>query len=211
MTRLTETSTVKFNIGGQKYEVAKEYLDLHPHTMLANISSEQWRRNVEEETIIDHNGALFKYVMDYLRGGLVFLPFTLSREIFMEELAYYGFVDVEENKIRINWSDRSTDTVRFNVSGQKYQVFKVHIDLNPKTELARMVSEEWHEGKENEIFIKRNGSVFQYVLDYLRDGKVYLPFTVPKHFFINELTFYGFEDICEERINFEPTKALVIY
>ncbi len=31
-----------------------------------------------------------------------------------------------------------------------------------------------------EVFIDRDGALFQYVLDYVRDGEVYLPFTLPK-------------------------------
>jgi hypothetical protein len=37
-------------------------------------------------------------------------------------------------------------------------------------------------------------------LDYKRDGKVWLPFTVPKEAFLRDLGFYGFGDVNQTKI-----------
>jgi hypothetical protein len=43
------------------------------------------------------------------------------------------------------------------------------------------------------IFIDRNGLLFQYVLDYLREGEVYLPSTVSRAAVLKEFDFYGID------------------
>jgi len=49
----------------------------------------------------------------------------------------------------------------------------------------------WHTDPNAEIFIDRNGARFQYVLDYLRDGKVHLPVFVSKASLLLDLNFFG--------------------
>ena len=85
-------------------------------------------------------------------------------------------------------------TVRLNVSGTKYEVECSLIELYPNTMLARFVSERWRQSQnpdQEEIFIGRNGSRFEYILDYMRDRKVHLPATISKESFLQELHYYG--------------------
>jgi hypothetical protein len=67
--------------------------------------------------------------------------------------------------------------------------------------LAKCAKEQWHKDPNEEIFIDRNGFRFQYVLDYLRDGKVYLPPTVARASLISDLQYYGVEPIMENKID----------
>lgn len=39
--------------------------------------------------------------------------------------------------------------------------------------LARMISAEWREGEENEYFIDQNPTLFELVLDYMRNNELY--------------------------------------
>ncbi len=42
--------------------------------------------------------------------------------------------------------------------------------------LASLISEDWKEGNSDEpIFIDRNGRLFEYVLDYLRNNEIHVP------------------------------------
>ena len=69
--------------------------------------------------------------------------------------------------------------------------------------LARSVvsEEQWHQDTDKEIFIgDRDGPLFLYVLDYMRKGKVNLPFTVSKDDLVEELDYFGFEDVDESKI-----------
>ena len=53
----------------------------------------------------------------------------------------------------------------------------------------------------SEFFIDRDGEIFSYVLNYLRDLKVSLPLQVTKASLLNELEFYKVEQIYEENID----------
>ena len=114
--------------------------------------------------------------------------------------------------------------VRFNVGGTRYDVSRSLLEQHPDTMLARMVSERWEPaetttdkkqrlddgdddgdgdvgGTEEALFIERNGERFQYCLDYMRDGgSVELPATISRKGFLQDLTYYGFEDIDELKI-----------
>ena len=81
--------------------------------------------------------------------------------------------------------------VKFNVGGIRYEVARSFLELHPNTMLARIVSEKWQEDPTAEIFIERDGSRFKYVLDYLRDGKVHIPFTLPKKSLADDMKYFA--------------------
>ena len=96
------------------------------------------------------------------------------------------------------------ETVHFNVGGTKYEVARSLIQRYPNTMLARMISEEWQNSNgnnTNELFIERDGDRFRYVLDYLRDGKIILPINIPKSSMMEELQYYGIENVNENSLN----------
>ncbi len=83
-----------------------------------------------------------------------------------------------------------TQRVKFNVGGQKYEVSTTLLAMYPNTILAKSASDQWQEeDPETEIFLECDGALFRHLLNYIRDdGKVYLPFTVPKEALIDELS-----------------------
>lgn len=96
---MSKVETVKFNVGGQHYEVSRSFLSLHPNTMLAKSASEQWQRDPNKEIFIDRNGIIFSFVLDYLRDGKVDLPCTVRKEAVMRELVYYGVENIDNDAI----------------------------------------------------------------------------------------------------------------
>ena len=84
-------------------------------------------------------------------------------------------------------------TVLFNIGGSKYRVSQSLLDTQPKSMLTRISSEQWHSDDSSEIYIDRNGSRFQYVLDYLRDERVFLPISECKESIISELEYYNID------------------
>ena len=86
-----------------------------------------------------------------------------------------------------------TDTTQFNVGGTTYAVSRSLLESHANSMLAATASEKWQQDPEAEIFIERNGHRFQYVLDYMRDGKVVLPVTETKEAVLAELEYYGIE------------------
>lgn len=102
--------------------------------------------------------------------------------------------------------EEDTKIVKFNVGGTRYEVARSLIEMHPDTMLARMVSEQWQKDPSKEIFIERDGSRFKYVLDYLRDGKVSLPFSVCRESFLTDLQYFS---IAYEKANIAYQKAPV--
>jgi hypothetical protein len=135
-------------------------------------------------------------------------------------------------------------TVRFNVGGKTYEVAQSLLEQHPDTMLARIASNTWRpggdddnndvdtnlemqkgkkrkvdngsneseekkndeaaDGKSQDFFIERDGERFRYCLDYMRDGgTVNLPPTIPKDALLQDLTYYGFQDI-------DPSKIFVL-
>ena len=97
-------------------------------------------------------------------------------------------------------AEATNKIVKFSVGGTRYEVARSLFEMHPDTMLARMVSEQWQENPEAEIFIERDGSRFQYVLDYLRDGRAYIPFALPKESLADDMTYYA--------ISFETERIL---
>lgn len=89
-----------------------------------------------------------------------------------------------------------TETVCLNVGGQIYQVSRSLLEQHADTMLARMIDKYWQKEAEADnavLFIDRSGHRFQYVLDFMRDGQVFLPVTVSKFAFLLDLEYYGFD------------------
>ena len=97
-------------------------------------------------------------------------------------------------------NSNNTVIVQLNVGGTKYEVSRSLLESYPETMLASLISERWQEDPEKEIFIDRNGVRFQYVLDYMRDGIVHIPVAVSKLSVLNDLSYFGFENV--------PTSAI---
>jgi hypothetical protein len=93
-------------------------------------------------------------------------------------------VQLEENPL-------DQQLVTFNVGGTIYQVSRTLLDSHPDTMLARIASDTWNTGNGKAIFIERNGTRFECVLDYLRDGSVTVPFSVSKEALKTDLDYYG--------------------
>jgi hypothetical protein len=100
------TETITFNVGGHKYEVSKNLFELnYPNSMLAKSASDQWHEDPESEIFIERDGALFAFVLSYIRDQKVSLPLTVSKKALLDELAYYGIdvgneEDIDDGKAR---------------------------------------------------------------------------------------------------------------
>lgn len=90
---------VKFNVGGTRFEVSRDILETnYPDTMLAKICSAKWQEDPEDEVFIERDRSIFGFVLSYLRDSKVHLPTTISKEMLINELTYFG-VDFVESSI----------------------------------------------------------------------------------------------------------------
>ena len=108
---MTHTPTVTFNVGGEKFQVARSLFDIYPDCILAKAISERWQKDqdADEEIFFDRSPQLFHQVLEYLRNRKVHLPITVSKNAVLSELEYYCVDDVDEDAI--DNSCRSTQLI----------------------------------------------------------------------------------------------------
>jgi hypothetical protein len=97
--------------------------------------------------------------------------------------------------------EEAAKRVTFNVGGQIYEISRDIVMSHPDTMLARIASETWQKDPTATIFINGDGERFRYVLDYLRTGSISLPITVSKPAILQDLEYYGFENIDPNNID----------
>lgn len=93
--------------------------------------------------------------------------------------------------------------VRLDVGGIEYHFSSSLVGAHPNSRLASFVRDaergryDAERGRYDAAFVDRNGGRFEYVLDYLRDGKVHLPAHVSKDAFLADLKYFGIESVEE--------------
>eukprot|EP00397_Hematodinium_sp_SG-2012_P046471 GEMP01052512.1.p1 GENE.GEMP01052512.1~~GEMP01052512.1.p1 ORF type:complete len:147 (+),score=35.25 GEMP01052512.1:130-570(+) len=89
-----------------------------------------------------------------------------------------------------------------NVGGVRYDVAISTLMKYPNSMLAALVSDRWHgtdgnalhdvdDSDKEPLFIDRDGQRFQHILDFLRDGKCWLPFTTPLEALLSDANFFS--------------------
>eukprot|EP00173_Palmaria_palmata_P002371 Plantae.Rhodophyta-Palmaria_palmata.ctg25125.p1 GENE.Plantae.Rhodophyta-Palmaria_palmata.ctg25125~~Plantae.Rhodophyta-Palmaria_palmata.ctg25125.p1 ORF type:complete len:160 (-),score=15.73 Plantae.Rhodophyta-Palmaria_palmata.ctg25125:88-567(-) len=86
-----------------------------------------------------------------------------------------------------------SETVRFNVSGKRYEVTRSFLMMHKSTMLYTSWAKPWQ--KNTEIAFFRDGGRFRYCLEYLLEGHVVIPSGISKEDLILDLEYY--------KINFE--------
>jgi hypothetical protein len=98
---MAQQIVIKFNIGGTRYEISQSLLQSYPDSMLAKSAAMQWHTDPNAEIFIDRDGARFRYVLDYIRDGIVHLPVYVPKASLLLDLHFFG-VPVNENGIVTN-------------------------------------------------------------------------------------------------------------
>ena len=96
----TKLKNVRFNVGGHYHEVSISLIEQYEDTMLARLVSDTWLADPDAIIFMDRDGDTFKYVLYYMRYGKVSLPITVSREMFLLDMEYYGFRSADKDTAR---------------------------------------------------------------------------------------------------------------
>jgi len=140
-------TTVQFDVGGTLFKTSQSVFrrvkQQHDEcTMLERLVSETWLLDPTIPIFIDRSPVLFGYVLDYLRYGSITLPITVSKEMFVRDLDYYGIFPIDGSTIRTSpelWAEevekRHDDIENINktiaqlVEQRHYLELCNHIDL----------------------------------------------------------------------------------
>ena len=106
---------------------------------------------------------------------------------------------------------------KLNIGGTKYEVSDTLLDGFPESMLRKITSDTWNQNncddgggnkrrkiEAGEIFIERDGGRFKYVLDFMRDGTVTLPPSIPRQQLVKDMEYYGI-DFDESKIALSVT------
>ena len=104
-----------------------------------------------------------------------------------------GFVNADSSLRALALSIVPVRTVTFDVGGRLHKVRNSFISLNQNNVIGRLGQIALDRNVDEPIFIDRDGDIFIYVLNFLRDGRIELPMTVAKQAFMNELRYYGID------------------
>jgi hypothetical protein len=92
---------VKLNVGGHPYHISRTLLERYPLSTITRtvVTAEEERgthfgsgSDSDSEIFICGDGTAFRFILNYLRHGRVFLPLTETKASFMNELSHYGLV-----------------------------------------------------------------------------------------------------------------------
>eukprot|EP01083_Nonionella_stella_P289581 985420_1 len=99
------------------------------------------------------------------------------------------------------------ETIKLNVGGHHHEIHSALLEICPNSVLALTISEQCKDNDDTEVFIDRDGTLFRYVLNYLRDGHVTIPITETREALMKELDWYGIEQAHFEDIHVVPPPA----
>ena len=191
------SNTVCFVVGGTRYEISRSLLERFPDTKLAQLVGTQTLKNSDA-------------------------PGTVSNGPTKPEAMDAGEKDAENSKNGSNSTGGDTADPEAQVDAVEEQMketlcFDLLEDMDssgPKEtpkEKCDGAAATTAELNREPIFIDRDGDRFRYVLDFMRDGKVILPYNsvvVTKESLLVEFQYFGFlvED-CANAIQVAPFPA----
>jgi hypothetical protein len=118
--------------------------------------------------------------------------------------------DTSPDSIPNTTKNDTRKVICLNVGGTRYEVSRSLIEMYSDTKLARMISEPWCNGDDQEVFLDGNGPRFQHVLDYMRDQKTTLSMYVTKESILTELEYVGVANVPLESIDQEKASKQVL-
>lgn len=90
-----KSKTVRFNVGGKRFDLTQSFLVMHETTMLYSSWAKPWQE--KEEITYCRDGGLFRYCLEYLLEGHVVIPSSISKEDLILDLEYYKIRFEKEN------------------------------------------------------------------------------------------------------------------
>ena len=101
------TETVKFDVGGTKYRVARSLIERFPETVLARMVSNTWQDDPDKEIFIERDGLRFSCVLDYMRDKKVHVPVNTTKASVLQDLEYFGFGEIPDDAIEVRSANTS--------------------------------------------------------------------------------------------------------
>ena len=110
---------VHLDVGGKIFKTSRSLLEKYKESVLATLVSDK-----QDIVFIDRSGDIFTHVLDYLRYGSISLPVTVSKDMFLRDLDFYGIVP-EDDTVKTyseGWASR--------VSNRRQNITSLQLEQN---------------------------------------------------------------------------------
>ncbi|XP_030855834.1 BTB/POZ domain-containing protein KCTD21-like [Strongylocentrotus purpuratus] len=192
---------IGLNVGGKIYRTSRTTLTSTPGSFFNLILNGGIPSAQDEQGnyLIDRDGDIFRHILNYLRSNILVLPDGFNElQLLACEADFFQLDTLKEEVLRV-----VHQIIGLNVGGKIYQTTRETLLRAPQGYLAAIVSEKglnMARDKDGNFFIDRDGKLFRYILNFLREGALILPTTWNEFNFnllMNEATFFRIPEIGE--------------
>lgn len=169
---------IKLNVGGRHFVTSLTTLTADPNSMLAAMFSGRHKLDLDEDmsVFVDRNGDAFAHLLEWLRTGHIppkVLESESERKTVLIEARYFQLEELMCKLEETSPSDKGLldcSVIKLNVGGKRFFTTRTTLTSDSGSMLAAMFSgrHQVHRDENGFIFIDRDGSLFSYVLNWLR-------------------------------------------
>ena len=161
---------VKLHVGGRDFVVTREVLKQYPECMFGRMLAGEegaFERCPDGSFYIERDGINFHHILEYLKYGLISDDSIKERGVSLYDDAKFYMLPSLEEQIQNYYY------INIDVGGRKFAISRKMLGKFPESMFGKMLAGEDGEyvKRSNEsYFIRRDGSDFHRILDYLKSG-----------------------------------------
>ena len=163
---------VKLNVGGRDFEVTRGVLKQYPESIFGRMLSGKacaFKKREDGSFYVERDGTNFHHILEYLRYEAISDGALKECGVSLHDDAKFYMLPSLEKQIE------NYNHVKVDVGGREFVVSRKVLKKFTDSMFGMMVGE----GKggyvkriDGSFFIDRDGTFFQHILDYFRDGKI---------------------------------------
>lgn len=192
---------IGLNVGGKIYRTSRTTLTSTPGSFFNLILNGGIPSAQDEQGnyLIDRDGDIFRHILNYLRSKKLVLPEGFNElHLLACEADFFQLETLKEEVLSVLGNHQ---IIGLNVGGKIYQTTRETLLRAPQGYLAAIVSEKglnMARDKDGNFAIDRDGELFRYILNFLREGALILPKSWNDfNLLLNEAAFFGIPVIRE--------------
>ncbi|XP_062396649.1 BTB/POZ domain-containing protein KCTD6 [Sardina pilchardus] len=217
------TKPVTLNVGGHLYTTTMSTLQRYPDSMLGAMfcGDLPTTRDSQGNYFIDRDGTLFHYILNFLRTSELTLPIDFMKtDLLRKEADFYQIeplIQSLNNPKPLNPVDtfeQMTKPVTLNVGGHLYTTTMSTLQRYPDSMLGGMFRGDLPTTRDvqGNYFIDRDGTLFRYVMNFLRTSELILPVNFREMDLLRkEADFYQIEPLIQALNDPRPLYSLDTY
>ncbi|XP_041954887.1 BTB/POZ domain-containing protein KCTD6 isoform X2 [Alosa pseudoharengus] len=217
------TKPVTLNVGGHLYTTTMSTLQRYPDSMLGAMfcGDLPTTRDSQGNYFIDRDGTLFHYILNFLRTSELTLPIDFMKtDLLRKEADFYQIeplIQSLNNPKPLNPVDtfeQITKPATLNVGGHLYTTTMSTLQRYPDSMLGGMFRGDLPTTRDAQgnYFIDRDGTLFRYILNFLRTSELILPVNFREMDLLRkEADFYQIEPLIQALNDPRPLYSLDTY